>query len=292
MTFRDGAVTFERLTLWQKFFRFNWGLALLILAVSAVGFLMLFSVAGGDVDPWASRQMTRFGVGFAVMMVVAMVDLRYWKLLSPVVYFGAIGLLIAVEFLGVTGMGAQRWIDLGFFRLQPSELMKVALILALARYYSWLPPDRTSKIVWMAPPLIMMAVPVLLVLRQPDLGTALLLMIGGLGVMFLAGVSWWFFVAGGIAHLYRRLVHNFLCQVARQLFNYLLWRTSRTQGLLCSLNLTVAQTLNRRSIGKQQIGIFAAAITLQKIIDTLFDYFCRLVDFGLAQSNIVINDFT
>ena len=87
---RDGAVTYERLTLWQKFFRFNWGLALLILAVSAVGFLMLFSVAGGDVDPWASRQMTRFGVGFGVMIIVAMIDLRYWKILSPVIYFGAI----------------------------------------------------------------------------------------------------------------------------------------------------------------------------------------------------------
>jgi len=198
MTFRDGAVTFERLTLWQKFFRFNWGLALLILAVAAIGFLMLFSVAGGDVNPWASRQMTRFGVGFGIMVVVAMIDLRYWKLMSPLVYFGAIGLLIAVEFLGVTGMGAQRWIDLGFFRLQPSELMKVALILALARYYSWLPADRTSTLVWLAPPLIMMAVPVLLVLRQPDLGTALLLMTGGLGVMFLAGVSWWFFIAGGL----------------------------------------------------------------------------------------------
>ena len=84
MTFRDGAATFERLTLWQKFFRFNWGLALLVLAVAAVGFLMLFSVAGGDVDPWASRQMTRFGVGFAIMIIVAMIDLRYWKLASPV----------------------------------------------------------------------------------------------------------------------------------------------------------------------------------------------------------------
>lgn len=198
MTFRDGAAASDSLTLWQKVFRFNWGLALLILAVSAVGFLMLFSVAGGDVNPWASRQMTRFGVGLGVMLIVAMIDLRFWKLISPLIYLGAMGLLVAVEFLGITGMGAQRWIDLGFFRLQPSELMKVALILALARYYSWLPADRTSRILWIAPPLIMMIAPVLLVLRQPDLGTALLLMTGGLGVMFLAGVSWWFFVLGGL----------------------------------------------------------------------------------------------
>ncbi len=198
MTFRDGAATSDSLTLWQKVFRFNWGLALLILAVSAVGFLMLFSVAGGDVDPWASRQMTRFGVGLGVMLIVAMIDLRFWKLISPLIYLGAMGLLVAVEFLGITGMGAQRWIDLGFFRLQPSELMKVALILALAHYYAWLPADRTSRILWIAPPLIMMIAPVLLVLRQPDLGTALLLMTGGLGVMFLAGVSLWFFVLGGL----------------------------------------------------------------------------------------------
>ena len=198
MTFRDGAAASERLTLWRKILRFNWGLGLLIAAVSAIGFLMLFSVAGGDVDPWASRQMTRFGVGLGVMVTVAMIDLRFWKVVSPAIYLGALGLLIAVEVLGVVGMGAQRWIDLGFFRLQPSELMKVALVVALARYYDWLAPERTSRPLWVLPPLILIMAPAALVLRQPDLGTAILLTTGGVGIMFLAGVSWWYFIIGGL----------------------------------------------------------------------------------------------
>ncbi|MGB0926773.1 MAG: rod shape-determining protein RodA [Pikeienuella sp.] len=196
LTFREGGGTVERLTIWRKVFRFNWGLALLIAAAAAIGFLMLVSVSGGDLDPWARRQMVRFGVGVGVMAIVAMIDLKFWRLTAPALYLGALALLVGVEILGVTGMGAQRWIDFGFFRLQPSELMKISLIVALAAYYAWLDPEDTSRLIWMAPPLLMIAAPVLLVLKQPDLGTAILLITGGLGVMFLAGVTWWFFVAG------------------------------------------------------------------------------------------------
>lgn len=188
----------RRLTAWGKILRFNWALAILIVAVAAIGFMMLFSVAGGDVDPWAQRQMVRFGVGFAGLVIVAMIDLRFWKLVSPVIYIGALGLLAAVEVIGVSGMGAQRWIDLGFIRLQPSEVMKVALILALARYYAWLPQEKTSHPLWIAPPLVLILIPVAMVLRQPDLGTAILLLAGGGVVMFLAGVSWWYFSLAGL----------------------------------------------------------------------------------------------
>ncbi len=188
----------KRLTTIRKALRFNWALAVLILAVASIGFLMLFSVAGGDLDPWARRQMVRFGVGFFGMVVVAMIDLKFWKLMSPVFYIGALGLLAAVEVFGVTGMGAQRWIELGFIRLQPSEVMKIALILALARYYAWLPPERASHPLWLAPPLILIMIPVAMVLRQPDLGTAILLLAGGGVVMFLAGVSLWYFAAAGM----------------------------------------------------------------------------------------------
>ncbi|MEO1611056.1 MAG: rod shape-determining protein RodA, partial [Pseudomonadota bacterium] len=127
--------------------------------------------------------------------IVAMIDIRFWKAMSPLFYIGAVGLLVAVEFVGVTGMGAQRWIDLGLMRLQPSEVMKVALILALARYYAWLPPEKTSNPIWIIPPLILIIVPVALVLKQPDLGTAILLLAGGGVMMFLAGVSFWYFSA-------------------------------------------------------------------------------------------------
>ena len=111
---------------------------LLIASVACVGFLMLYSVAGGDLDPWASRQMVRFGAGMALMFGVAMIHIRYWRTLAPLSYLGSLALLVAVEVAGETGMGATRWIDLGPLQLQPSELMKIAVVLALARYYDWL----------------------------------------------------------------------------------------------------------------------------------------------------------
>ncbi|MGG7565899.1 rod shape-determining protein RodA [Rhodovulum sp. DZ06] len=184
----------------QKVLRFHWAVAILVSAVCGVGFLMLYSVAGGDWDPWASRQMVRFAMGMAVMAVVAMVHVKVWRALTPIAYLVGLGLLVAVEVAGVTGMGAQRWIDVGFMQLQPSEVMKIALVMALARYYDWLGRDRVSHPLWLIPPLLLIAVPMLLVLKQPDLGTALLLAGGGVVVMWLAGVSiWYFIVAGGSA---------------------------------------------------------------------------------------------
>lgn len=186
----------ERLSLWARVLRLNWALLLLVAAIAAVGFLMLFSVAGGSLEPWARPQMLRFAVGFAGLLIVAMIDIRFWKAVSPLVYAGALALVAAVEFVGVTGMGAQRWIALGPIRLQPSEVMKVALVLALAAYYAWLPPEKVSRPFWLLPPLLLILTPMALVLMQPDLGTAILLAAGGAGVMFLAGVSLWYFAAG------------------------------------------------------------------------------------------------
>ncbi|MEM7189969.1 MAG: rod shape-determining protein RodA, partial [Pseudomonadota bacterium] len=177
----------------QKIIRLNWALILLVGAIAGCGFLMLYSVAGGDLNPWAGRQVVRFGFGIAIMFVVALIDIKVWKWFSPVAYIGALGLLIAVEFIGTTGMGAQRWLNLGPLQLQPSELMKIGVVLALARYYAALDRDRVSHPLWLLPPLIMIALPMLLILKQPDLGTAVLLGIGGAVVMFLAGVSWWYF---------------------------------------------------------------------------------------------------
>lgn len=180
----------------RKFLRLNWALVLLVTAVASIGFLMLYSVAGGSFDPWAGRQMVRFGAGVLVMVTVGMIDIRFFRWISPVAYLIALALLVAVEFFGKVGMGAQRWIDLGPIQLQPSELMKIALVMALARYYDWLDRDRVSNPIWMLPPALMIAVPMLLVLKQPDLGTAMMLGLGGALVMFLAGVSWWYFIGG------------------------------------------------------------------------------------------------
>ncbi|MEM0924084.1 MAG: rod shape-determining protein RodA [Pseudomonadota bacterium] len=192
-----GSGSRQGLTLLQKIMRLDWSLLLVIAAVAVIGFLMLYSVAGGSLEPWAGRQITRFGVGVVLMLVIALIDIRFWRWFSPLAYLGALGLLMAVEFFGTTGMGAQRWIQIGPLQLQPSELMKIGLVMALARFYDWLDRDRVSHPLWLVPPLGLIALPMMLVLKQPDLGTSILLAAGGATVMFLAGLSWWYFVTVG-----------------------------------------------------------------------------------------------
>ncbi len=186
----------------RKVLYLNWPIILLLIAVASVGFLMLYSVAGGSFNPWVEPQMKRFAVGLAGMFIVAMVPIWFWRNMAAVAYLVSLGLLLLVEFIGVTGMGAQRWIDLGFMRLQPSELAKVTLVMFLAAYYDWLPMKKVSHPFWVAVPLFFILLPTALVLTQPDLGTALLLVFGGGGLMFLAGVHWGYFaavIASGIA---------------------------------------------------------------------------------------------
>ncbi|WP_439142265.1 rod shape-determining protein RodA [Planktotalea sp.] len=178
-----------------KFWHLNWALIVLITTVAGVGFLMLYSVAGGSFSPWAEPQIKRFLLGFVLMLIVAMVPIWFWRNVAGVAYGVSIILLLYVEFFGAVGMGAQRWINLGFMRLQPSELMKIALVMLLAAYYDWLPLTRTSKPQWVAIPVLIILLPTMLVLRQPDLGTALLLISGGGLLMFIAGVHWAYFAA-------------------------------------------------------------------------------------------------
>ena len=177
----------------SKIFYVHWPLFFLVLAVSATGFLMLYSVADGSLDPWARAQMIRFAGGVVGMFVIAFIHIRFWRRMAPIAYLGSLVLLLVVHFFGETGMGAQRWIDLGFMQLQPSEVMKVSLIMALAMYYDWLEPERISRPLWVFIPLVITLVPVVMVLQQPDLGTSILLALGAGVVMFLAGVSLWYF---------------------------------------------------------------------------------------------------
>jgi rod shape determining protein RodA len=179
----------------RKILYANWALVLLLTAVASVGFLMLYSVAGGDLSRWAEPQIKRFALGLAVMMIIGMVPIWFWRSMSGLAYLGSLVLLLFVEFFGVVGMGAQRWIDLGFMRLQPSEVMKIALVMILAAYYDWLPLHKVSRPFWVLVPVGLILVPTALVLKQPDLGTAILLIAGGGIVMFCAGVSWWYFIA-------------------------------------------------------------------------------------------------
>jgi len=179
----------------RKILYLNWPLTLLLASVAGVGFLMLYSVAGGSFSPWAEPQFKRFLLGMGVMLVVALIPIWFWRNISILAYLTSVVLLLAVEFFGTVGMGAQRWIDLGFMRLQPSELMKITSVMLLAAYYDWLPPERSSRLTWVLIPVLMILVPTFLVLRQPDLGTSILLMAAGGGVMFLAGVHWAYFAA-------------------------------------------------------------------------------------------------
>ncbi|KPD13964.1 rod shape-determining protein RodA [Phaeobacter sp. 11ANDIMAR09] len=179
----------------RKILYLNWPLTLLLASVAAVGFLMLYSVAGGSFSPWAEPQFKRFLLGMGVMLVVALIPIWFWRNMSILAYLVSVVLLLAVEFFGTVGMGAQRWIDLGFMRLQPSELMKITSVMLLAAYYDWLPPERSSRPIWVFIPVMMILLPTFLVLRQPDLGTSILLMAAGGGVMFLAGVHWAYFAA-------------------------------------------------------------------------------------------------
>lgn len=160
--------------------------------------MMLFSVSGGNFNQWAAPQMIRFGVGLLAMFLIAFIPIGLWKTLALPSYVLAMLLLVYVELFGAVGKGAQRWIDLGFVRLQPSELMKITLVMALAHYYHWLPIKRVSRPLWMLPPILLIVMPTALTLRQPDLGTAALLAAGGAIVMMMAGVSLWYFIAAGI----------------------------------------------------------------------------------------------
>ena len=189
------------MTVQERFGQISWTLVVMIMILGAVGLAMLYSAAGGDMDPWATRQMIRLVIGFAALLVVALIDLRVWMQYAYVIYGVTLALLVGVEIAGKIGMGAQRWIDLRFFLLQPSEVMKVSLMLALARYFHSVSYENLGRITYVLVPTLMVAAPVALVLRQPDLGTAGMLAVGGVAMFFIAGVRIWKFVVGGVLGL-------------------------------------------------------------------------------------------
>lgn len=178
---------------WRKLFHISWPLVLLVSAVCCIGFLMLYSVAGGRIDVWAEPQMYRFAVGLVLMIGLGFVPMWFWRGISVAAYVVCFLMLVAVDVVGVIGMGARRWIDIGPIRIQPSELMKIALVLLLAAYYDWLDSRRVSRPLWVLIPVVLIIAPTFLVLIQPDLGTSIMLVAGGGIVMFAAGVSLWYF---------------------------------------------------------------------------------------------------
>ncbi len=193
--------TDDRLHLPDKLQRVSWSYVALVILIGLVGYAMLYSAAGGDHEPWAWRHAVRLAFGLAVMLAVAMIDPRFWYRWAYAIYALSLVSLLTVEVVGSLSKGAQRWIDLGFVQLQPSEVMKIALVLALARYFHGVSLAQVGRPLLLVPPLLLIALPAVLVLKQPDLGTATMLLAGGGILLFLAGVRWWKFALafGGAA---------------------------------------------------------------------------------------------
>lgn len=178
----------------------SFGLLAAITVLAIIGFVSLYSAANGNFNPWASRQIAYFAIGMFIYMAITAFDIKFVYRLVWIFYGGCVALLILVHIIGHVGMGAQRWLDFGFIKLQPSELMKLATILALARYYHAIEPHHITKLKTLLIPLIIIALPFLLIITQPNLGTGLTLIFGSVAVLFVAGVSIWVFLiaAGGV----------------------------------------------------------------------------------------------
>lgn len=184
----------DHLSFSDKLRRLDWGLVLLIVIIGLIGIALLYSAGGRSWEPWAGAQLIRFVLGVFLMLGVALVDIRIWLRLAYPLYGLMLFLLLVVEVMGHIGMGAQRWISLGFFVVQPSELMKIALTLALAKYFHGFTLEDIGHSAKLVVPLGMVIAPVGLVLLQPNLGTATLLLLASGAIFFVGGVKWWKFL--------------------------------------------------------------------------------------------------
>ena len=179
--------------------RLPWGALLLVVGIGLFGTAMLYSAAGGSLTPWALSHGIRFCTFLAITLAMSRVPVDWYRQLAFPIYGICIVLIVLTELIGHVAGGAQSWLDLGFMRLQPSELTKLALVLALARFYEMLPAGETRKFGAIWPAVLITMIPAGLVLIQPDLGTAMMIIAGGGAMMFLAGVPLRLFIAGGMA---------------------------------------------------------------------------------------------
>ncbi len=173
-----------------------WRTILLLLALASFGFIVLYSAAGGSLTPWAGLHMVRFMVFLAMAIILSRLKENFWKTVAFPVFVVVLLMLLGVELMGAVRGGSQRWLSLGLIRIQPSELMKVAIILAVARFYDILPPSqiRSWSAIW--PLLVLIGLPCGLIILQPDLGTTITVAVGALTVAFLAGLPIRLFVGG------------------------------------------------------------------------------------------------
>ena len=199
MTLRPYAAARRTLSVVDKLYEINWGMVLLITIIACIGFAMLYSVAGASFSPWAGKQMIYFAAGLVLLVAAAVTDIRFWMSIAYPAYVVSLVLLVAVIFVGHSALGAQRWLTVGPIEIQPSELMKLALILALGRFLHGLSVEDVSKPLRLLIPIVMIAMPAFLVLKQPNLGTTIILVADGFSILFLAGLSWWWIAPACVA---------------------------------------------------------------------------------------------
>ena len=188
----------KNLSFKDKVLRLSFGYILLIVLLAGIGTVTLYSAANGNWEPWAVRHLSRVGIALLVMFGLAMIDIRYYYHCAYAFYFVTLFLLFVVEITGHIGMGAQRWINLGLFKIQPSELMKIGMVLFLARYFSTATLQNIRTIRGIIIPAVMTLLPVGLICLQPDLGTALMLLFTATIMLFVVGVQWWKFALVGV----------------------------------------------------------------------------------------------
>jgi len=186
----------ERDRLIVKIGEIDWIFCLTLCLIAGAGAVMLFSIAGSSWTPWAAPHLARFALFFGIMIVLALVDIRVWFALAYPIYGVAFLLLIAVDLVGHHALGAQRWLQAGPVTIQPSEIMKIGLVLALARFYHGMSSKSATLSWWLLAPALMILAPVALIYKEPDLGTALLTLATGAIVVILAGLSWRLIAAG------------------------------------------------------------------------------------------------
>jgi rod shape determining protein RodA len=179
--------------------RLPWRLIFLVAGIAGFGMIVLYSAAGGSAQPWALKQSIVFLLFLGVAIAMSWLPESTIKMVAFPLYAVTLVMLISVEALGFVSKGAQRWLDLGPIRLQPSEFMKPAIVLTLARFYELVPAAeiRRWRAIW--PAMLLLGVPAFLILVQPDLGTCIMVLLCGVTVMFLAGLPWWLFAGPAVA---------------------------------------------------------------------------------------------
>ncbi|MFQ6777858.1 MAG: FtsW/RodA/SpoVE family cell cycle protein, partial [Alphaproteobacteria bacterium] len=187
----------SRMNFSEKLNSFSWGLFLPIIGVLTLSIVVLFSAGGGSWTPFALSQLGKIAIGIIVFFIVAFSDIKIWLKSAYMIYIVAFILIILVTFIGHTGMGAQRWLNLFGINVQPSEFIKIALVLALARYFAWMNSVELTQIKNYIVPLLLTIIPFGLIVLQPDLGTAISLFLIMLGVFYVVGANKkWFFILG------------------------------------------------------------------------------------------------